>query len=149
MTMFSRTWAVPYVLARQELETILREYGFSLAAEALLPEAAGSAWAEYRRPGARIRLEWDGTNHWLRLQSSTAGAQPATHQWEDIEVLLREVPRAADADRHVARARSSEACCSRCCAVTWSAPDAHPSRRSVAGWRAVAPCFRPYLAEAR
>ena len=43
--------------------------------------------------GARIRLEWNGANHWLRLQASTAGAQPATHQWEDIEVLLREVPR--------------------------------------------------------
>ena len=36
MTMFSRTWAVPYVLARQELETTLREHGYSLAAEALL-----------------------------------------------------------------------------------------------------------------
>ena len=93
MTMFSRTWAVPYVLARQELEPVLREYGFTLAAEALLPEATGSAWAEYRRPVARIRLEWNGANHWLRLQSSTAGVQPATHQWEDIEVLLREVPR--------------------------------------------------------
>ncbi len=94
MTMFSRVWAVPYVLARQELEVILREYGFTLAAEALLPEAANSAWAEYRRPGARLRLEWNGANHWLRLQASTAGAQPATHQWEDIEVLLRQVPHA-------------------------------------------------------
>ncbi len=93
MTMFSRAWAVPYVLARQELETLLREHGYTLAAEAMLPEAAGSAWAEYRRPAARIRLEWNGANHWLRLQSSTAGAQPAMHQWEDIEVLLREVPR--------------------------------------------------------
>jgi len=92
MTMFSRAWAVPYVLARQELETILREYGFTLAAEALLPEAASSAWAEYRRTGGRIRLEWDGAKHWLRLLSSAAGAQPATHQWEDIEALLREVP---------------------------------------------------------
>ena len=91
--MFTRAWAVPYVLARQELETTLREHGFSLAAEALLPEAASSAWAEYRKQGARIRLEWNGANHWLRLQASTAGAQPATHQWEDIEVLLREVPR--------------------------------------------------------
>ena len=95
MTMFSRTWAVPYVLARQELETTLREHGFSLAAEALLPEAANSAWAEYRKQGARIRLEWNGANHWLRLQASTAGAQPALHQWEDIEVLLRDVPRVA------------------------------------------------------
>lgn len=94
MTMFSRAWPVPYVLARQELETILREHGFSLAAEALLPEASNSAWAEYRRPAARIRLEWNGANHWLRLQASTAGSQPATHQWEDLEVLLREVPRA-------------------------------------------------------
>jgi len=92
--MFSRTWAVPYVLARQELETILREYGFTLAAEALLPEASGSAWAEYRRAGGRVRLEWDGKDHWLRLKASTAGAQPAAHQWEDIEVLLRELPRA-------------------------------------------------------
>lgn len=93
MTMFSRTWAVPYVLARQELETTLREHGFSLAAEALLPEADNSAWAEYRKQGARIRLGWNGANHWLRLQASTAGVQPATHQWEDIEVLLREVPK--------------------------------------------------------
>lgn len=93
MTMFSRTWPVPYVLARQELETTLKEHGFSLAAEALLPEAAESAWAEYRKPGARIRLEWNGANYWLRLQASTAGAQPATHQWEDIEVLRREVPK--------------------------------------------------------
>ena len=92
--MFSRTWAVPYVLARQELETILREHGFSLAAEGLFPEAFGSAWAEYRRPGARVRLEWDGKDHWLWLKVSTGGAQPALHQWEDMEVLLREVPRA-------------------------------------------------------
>lgn len=93
MTMFSRSWAVPYVLARQELETILREHGFAFAAEALVPEAMGSAWAEYRRPAARVRLEWDGKSHWLMLKASTAGAQPAAHQWEDIEVLLREVPR--------------------------------------------------------
>ena len=92
--MFSRAWAVPYVMARQELETLLREHGFSLAAEALLPEAANGAWAEYRKQGARIRLEWNGANHWLRLQVSTAGAQPALHQWEDLEVLLREVPKA-------------------------------------------------------
>ena len=93
MTMFTRAWAVPYVLARQELETLLREHGYSLAAEALLPEAAGSAWAEYRRTGARIRLEWDGENHWLRLRVSTAGAQPAPHQWEELEAQPREVPR--------------------------------------------------------
>ena len=93
MTMFSRTWAVPYVLARQDLETTLREHGFSLAAETLLPEAMGSASAEYRRPGGRIRLQWDGKDHWLWLQTSTGGASPAAHQWEDMESLLRDVPR--------------------------------------------------------
>lgn len=93
MTMFSRAWAAPYVMARQELETLLREHGFVLASETLQVEREGSAAAEYRRPGARVRLEWDGKEHWLRLMTSTAGAEPAAHQWEDIEAMLREVPR--------------------------------------------------------
>jgi hypothetical protein len=28
-----------------------------------------------------------------RTRTVPAGAQPATHQWEDLEVLLREMPR--------------------------------------------------------
>lgn len=94
MTRFSRDWAVPYVMARLQLEPILQEFGFSLASEALQPESFGSSQADYTRRGERLRLMWDGKDRWLWIAVSTGGERPSYHQWTDLESLRGPAPAA-------------------------------------------------------
>jgi hypothetical protein len=56
---------IVYRRARETLDPILSEKGFTLAAECHYPESFGSADAEYKRRSLRMRLIWDGKDRWL------------------------------------------------------------------------------------
>jgi len=73
-----------YRKARETLEPVLRNHGFELAAECYYPEAFGSAHAEFKRTGLRVRLVWDGKDRWLWMsyapQEGDAHPKPGTYR---------------------------------------------------------------------
>jgi hypothetical protein len=76
-----------YLQALRELEPVLEQLGFELAAEHHYPDAFGSANAEYRRLGARVELVWDGKDRhlWLRGARVDGRAHASPAAWRDLE----------------------------------------------------------------
>jgi hypothetical protein len=76
-----------YQQARATLEPLLEARGFQLAAECHYPEAFGSAHAEYRRRGMRLRLIWDGKDRWLWMSHAPQAnnAMPREDTYRDLE----------------------------------------------------------------
>jgi hypothetical protein len=83
-----------YEQARSRLEDVLAHAGFALASESHMPAAFGSAEAEYRRRGLRLRLTWDGKDRWLWLKVAPApgAAYPPPDAWRDLEAALGAPP---------------------------------------------------------
>lgn len=84
-----------YQQARERLEAELGAAGYRLAAETFLPDAFGSADAEYVRRGGRLRLIWDGKDRWLWCQVAAtpdSGGHPAPGEWRDLETQLGLAP---------------------------------------------------------
>jgi hypothetical protein len=74
--------------ARARLEAVLDEFDFQLAAEYHLREAFGSAEAEYKRRGLRVRLTWDGRDRSLWFEVAPASGpnvHPLPGAWQDLE----------------------------------------------------------------
>jgi hypothetical protein len=78
---------VVYQQARATLDPLLKARGFQLASECHYPEAFGSAYAEYRRPGMRLRLTWDRKDRWLWMThaSQVDKAIPPDDMYRDLE----------------------------------------------------------------
>ena len=76
-----------YQQARATLEPLLEARGFQLAAECYYPDAFGSAHAEYRRRGMRLRLIWDGKDRWLWMTHApqVENAMPREDTYRDLE----------------------------------------------------------------
>ena len=91
-----RTLDPTYQRARDRLEAILDAQGFRLASENHLPEAFGSAEAEYKRRGLRVQLTWDGRDRWLWLKVAPVQESPNTRShpstWRDLETVVNAVP---------------------------------------------------------
>lgn len=81
-----------YQQARTTLEPLLEARGFKLAAECHYPEAFGSAHAEYRRRGMRLRLMWDGKDRWLWMTQAPQmnNASPLEDTYRDLETADEE-----------------------------------------------------------
>jgi hypothetical protein len=80
--------------AREVLEPLLDQLGFTLASELHNPGAFGSVNTEYRRRGHRIELTWDGKDRWLWLKVAPTGANGVVRPgaWQDLEAALGDVP---------------------------------------------------------
>ena len=86
-----------YEAARSQLEPLLASAGFRLACETHIPEAFGSAEAEYKRRDLRIRLTWDGKDRWLwcKVASVSGDAHPPPGSWRDLEAAVNMLPSTA------------------------------------------------------
>src|SRR5918998_3883710 len=76
-----------YRQARASLDPVLEARGFRLAAECHYPDAFGSAHAEYRARGIRLRLIWDGKDRWLWVTHAPQidSAIPRDQSYKDLE----------------------------------------------------------------
>ena len=93
-----RTLDATYLRARDRLEAILDDQGFRLASEYHMPEAFGSAEAEYKRRGLRVRLTWDGKDRWLWFKVAPApetAVHPHPSTWRDLEIQIDAAPTGA------------------------------------------------------
>ena len=84
-----------YVQARAAVEAALEQAGYALACECHHPDAFGSAEAEYRGPGRRLRLTWDGKDRWLGLASAPVDGpshHPAPSAWRSVEPTRGSAP---------------------------------------------------------
>jgi len=91
--LFPRELPEPFAAARADLEPVLEAVGFRLAGESYHPEAFGSASADYRQRGRRLRLIWDGKDRWLWLEASPAGNDhPTAADYRDVEKLVGRAP---------------------------------------------------------
>jgi hypothetical protein len=76
-----------FQVALEQLEPIFERFGFKLASECHHPESFGSAHAEYRRRGLRLRLVWDGKDRWLWVQyaRSAGDSMPREQDYLGLE----------------------------------------------------------------
>ena len=92
----NRTLDPVFLLARTVIEDLLDSAGYHLAAEAHYPDAFGSADAEYRGRHERIRLVWDGKDHWLGLSVAhpvASNQHPRASDWQPLEPQSAGAPR--------------------------------------------------------
>jgi hypothetical protein len=82
-----RTLSPVVLVIRRLVEEDLERRGFHLASEQLHYDAFGSAQFEYCRRGARLRLIWDGKDHWawISLAPQPTGAFPHPDAYHDID----------------------------------------------------------------
>jgi hypothetical protein len=84
-----------YIEAREACEAVLRPAGYSLFYEEHAPGSFGSALAEYRLRLRRVRLIWDGKDHFLGLsvvQTAAPDQFPTPGAWRPLESASRRAP---------------------------------------------------------
>ncbi len=75
----------PFELTQQQLRPLLFACGFRLAEMAYPDRQSRHAFAEYHRPGLRLRLVWEGVEQVLWIEAARqAGVYPIS-RWTDIE----------------------------------------------------------------
>jgi len=86
--------------AREALLPLMSAHRFRLGA---LEYESGNAFAEYWRPGLRLRLVWEGTERSLWMDAAPESGANLIGRWQDIEWQL--AGERLPVDRDVSEAR--------------------------------------------
>lgn len=81
------------------VEAELAPLGFRLASETTHYASFGSAAVEYEHSRARVRLVWDGRDHWIDVKGARAVAPDRWSEFEAVPVA----PPASNPHAHVLR----------------------------------------------
>lgn len=86
--------------AREQLALLLASHRFRLGA---LDYESGNAYAEFWRPGLRLRLVWEGTERSLWIDVAPESGANLIGRWQDIEWQLAGERLPLNTDRSEAR----------------------------------------------
>lgn len=76
---------LPFELARLQLKPLLRAHGFRVAGVEYPRHGTDHAFAEFHRPGLRLRLVWEGEEQVLWIESARQAGVYIIGRWVDIE----------------------------------------------------------------
>jgi hypothetical protein len=81
-------WPEPFLEAKETIEPVLFAAGLRFVAVDHDPGARGHAFAEYVRPGERLRLVWEGHQRALWIETARERDAQIISRWSDIEWIL-------------------------------------------------------------
>lgn len=78
-------WPDAFLRAREWIDPVLKAYGLRTFGVEQDDEPGGSAFAEYRRAGLRVRLVWEGREQALWVEHAREVDAQIVSRWTDVE----------------------------------------------------------------